>query len=324
MPRLHVLTGTSFDSLEPITHFVNTGRAHRIHSDRFEGKVAVYIKGFRDVHGQPLNSEYFERPDRKGITWSIQVQGRFLQPHSTNDVLFGNTFDRPLKLPWGSSAALKFMKFIDPALEHDLTSPTKPWALSPLIATVPNFVHSHVGVHHVPEDQSPERGEEGLFPPPTSISDDTSHLSVISAAPSDDSQDGAETTSKSDPTALRFRTSGERRKYFRKEVNRKDLIFGPDDLISIDFCYGFLEFNPKLVLRLPGGITFDLMKYWEGQPVRFVCCERKQSSNGEEDDGSPTGKLFWCVSIELAEDEEAKDGATEDEEERAGDSVDID
>lgn len=193
----------------------------------------------------------------------------------------------------------------------------------------------------MPEDQSPEKGEEGLFPPPTSISDDTSHLSVISAAPSDDSQDGAETTSKSDPTALRFRTSGERRKYFRKEVNRKDLIFGPDvrpfvltscldtntiaqDLISIDFCYGFLEFNPKLVLRLPGGITFDLMKYWEGQPVRFVCCERKQSSNGEEDDGSPTGKLFWCVSIELAEDEEAKDGATEDEEERAGDSVDID
>lgn len=66
------------------------------------------------------------------------------------------------------------------------------------------------------------------------------------------------------------------------------------------------------------------MKYWDKQPVRFVCCERKQSSNGEGDDGSPTGKLFWCVSIELAEDEEAKDGTTEDEEERAGDSVDID
>jgi len=119
-------------------------------------------------------------------------------------------------------------RFVDPALEHDLTSPTKPWALSPLIATVPNFVHSHVGVHHVPEDKSSERREEGLFPPPTSISDDTSHLSVISVAPSDDSQDGAEPASKSDPVALRFRTSGERRKYFRKEFNRKDLIFGPN------------------------------------------------------------------------------------------------
>jgi len=76
MPRLHVLAGPSVDALEPITHFVNTGHAHRIHSDMFEGKVAVYVKGFTDAHGQPLHAEYFERPDRKGITWSIQVQGR--------------------------------------------------------------------------------------------------------------------------------------------------------------------------------------------------------------------------------------------------------
>ena len=26
--------------------------------------------------------------------------------------MFGNTFDRPLKLPWGSGAALKFMKWV--------------------------------------------------------------------------------------------------------------------------------------------------------------------------------------------------------------------
>ena len=69
-----------------------------------------------------------------------------------DDVMFGNTFDRPLKLPWGSGAALKFMKcvfeispsmgrsglisdpssslcsFVDPTLEHALDSAT-PWAL---------------------------------------------------------------------------------------------------------------------------------------------------------------------------------------------------
>ncbi|KAL4079548.1 hypothetical protein J3A83DRAFT_4210548 [Scleroderma citrinum] len=309
MPRLHVLAGPSLDALEPITHFVNTSRAYPIHSDRFEGKVAIYIKGFINTQDQPLRSEYFERPDRKGITWSIQVQGRFLHPHSTNDILFGNTFDRPLKLPWGSSAALKFMKFVDPALEHNLTSPTKPWALSPLVATVPHFVHSHVEVQHVSEDKSSETG----FPPLTSISDNTSHLSIISTSPSDASHDGTQFASKSDPKNLRFRTSSERRKYFSKEVNRKDLIFGPNDLISIDFCYGFLEFNPTIVLRLPGGITFDLMKYWDRQPVRFVCCERKKPTDGEGDDGSPIGKLFWCMSIELAEDGEARDGNEEAE-----------
>ena len=36
--------------------------------------------------------------------------GRFLQEYSADDILFGNTFDRPLKLPWGSGAALRFMK----------------------------------------------------------------------------------------------------------------------------------------------------------------------------------------------------------------------
>lgn len=84
------------------------------------------IKGFIDPEGQVKDSEYFARGDRQGITWSIQVQGkawlvpffvnlstavgRFLHRYSADDILFGNTFDRPLELPWGSSAALKFMQ----------------------------------------------------------------------------------------------------------------------------------------------------------------------------------------------------------------------
>ena len=41
---------------------------------------------------------------------TLRFSGRFLRPISADDVLFGNTFDRPLKLPWGSGAALKFMQ----------------------------------------------------------------------------------------------------------------------------------------------------------------------------------------------------------------------
>jgi hypothetical protein len=82
------------------------------------------------------------------------------------------------------------------------------------------------------------------------------------------------------------------------------MTFGPQDLITLDFCYGFLEFSPSLALRLPGGISFDLMHYWDGQPVRFVCCERRKHTSDEELGGDPWGKVFWCVSIELASDEE--------------------
>ncbi|TFY78465.1 hypothetical protein EWM64_g5545 [Hericium alpestre] len=109
MPRLRVVAGPSMSELRPIP--ANSGIPYPITSDAFEGKVLVYIKGFTDKDSNILDSEYFHREDRKGITWSIQVQGRFLQPHSADDIMFGNTFDRPLKLPWGSGAALKFMKY---------------------------------------------------------------------------------------------------------------------------------------------------------------------------------------------------------------------
>lgn len=308
MPGLRVRAGTCVEGLQDITELVNTGRALPLRCDRFEGEVAVYIKGFRNSRGQPSYSEYFQRPDRKGITWSVQVKGRFLQPHSANDVLLGNTFDRSLRLPWGSGLALQFAKFVDPALEHNLTSDTKPWALSPLVATVPHFMH--VRADHVPEEQ-----EE--FPPRTSISDDTSQLSMASVSPAKGNRSEAQTC-KDDHAAYRFRTPGERRKYFNKETNRKDLVFGPDDIITIDFCYGFLEFYPDIILRLPAGITFDLMKYWDKQPIRFVCGTRRRPSEGrEEEDDEPTAEMFWCVEVVSADDDETVG-------EKSRDSEDVD
>ena len=38
--------------------------------------------------------------------------GRFLDTHCADDILFGNIFDRPLKLPWGFGAVLKFMRYV--------------------------------------------------------------------------------------------------------------------------------------------------------------------------------------------------------------------
>jgi hypothetical protein len=75
MPRLSVVAGPSLDALVPIT--VNSGIPHNIVSDAFEGQILAYIKGFPAEEGIGLQneSEYFQREDRKGITWSIQTQG---------------------------------------------------------------------------------------------------------------------------------------------------------------------------------------------------------------------------------------------------------
>ena len=77
-------------------------------------------------------------------------------------------------------------------------------------------------------------------------------------------------------------------------------------MLTTDFCYGFLSF-PSLALNLPGGISFDLKKYWDGQPVRFVCVDRQQNREDETGEVGEAVKdederTFWCVVVEAAED----------------------
>ncbi|KAI0792507.1 DUF1769-domain-containing protein [Abortiporus biennis] len=273
MPRLRVSAGPSFEQLQPVE--VNTDKATPVSSEEFEGQVAVYIKGFIDENGRVEHSNYFEK--RKGVTWSIQVQGRFLQRRSADDILFGNTFERPLRHPWLIGTALKFMHYIDPSLEHDLTSRTKPWALAPLVATMPHLMHHPTHeTHHIPQ-----------FPSSQPITDHTPSLI------SHHHHKGKEGKAKAN--------FSKRRSHFQNPAKRKEVMLGPEDVITADFCYDFLNFSADgIVLRLPGGISFDLMRYWDGQPVRFQCCER--IPKGETVDGLPWGRVFWCVVIELAED----------------------
>jgi len=368
MRHLRVLAGPTPTSLVPISHIVNTEKSHSISSDYFEGNVVVNVKGFTDPNGRILDSEYFHRQDRMDITWSIQVQGRFLQHHTADDILFGNIFEKPLNLPWGSGVVLKFMSFVDPTLEHDLGSQTKPWALSPLISTMPHFSHTRLhGIHSPSRSHSHNCSSESVqhqeplqnyrqhhvfdandlrlppFPPKKSIKDDLSHIHLRSrsSGSSPDFSSSSRSSSSSSLTEdvqqsnvkgrlkkvnkillknmrlppmdshsfdthfLDIHTAQQRQALFHKASRRKEVTFGPHDLLTMDFCYGFIEFNPSLSLRLPG-VSFDLTKYWDGQPVRFVCCQRKQEVGGgagaHDNDDDPWGMVFWCVQIELAKE----------------------
>ncbi|KAF7315224.1 hypothetical protein MIND_00036800 [Mycena indigotica] len=311
MPTLRVLAGPSPQQLSPITELVNSNIPFAIRSAQFDGSVVVFIKGLNQVDPTSqtcAENEYFGRQERSGVTWSIQVQGRFLTPRSSNDILFGNIFERPLKLPWGTGAALKFMKLIDPTLSHDLTctATSKPWALSPLVSTMPYLKHTRVDANNAPPK----------FPSPASITDDTDSLYLCAASDFPTSRAGTpssmgSSSSQSSGSSSRSQksvkkaksrdvpramSSQQRRSFFSSESHRQAVVFGPNDVITTDFCYGFLEFAPALRLRLPGGLGFDLARYWDGQPVRFVCCERKCEDDGSDD---PWGRPLWCVSIEL-------------------------
>jgi hypothetical protein len=74
MSDLRILAGPDLDHLEDMTVLVNSGRAHTITSDAFDGAVAMYIKGFPADDTGPAKA-YFDDPTRAGCTWSIQFQG---------------------------------------------------------------------------------------------------------------------------------------------------------------------------------------------------------------------------------------------------------
>ncbi|KAH8828982.1 hypothetical protein DL96DRAFT_1021869 [Flagelloscypha sp. PMI_526] len=346
MPHLRVLAGSSLDALQPISDIINCGKSCKVSNRFFEGELSASIRDFINEEGEKVpNGPYFGQPGKDSITWSIVTKGRFLVPINADDVLFGNTFDRPLKLPWGTSAALKFASYIDPTLEHDLSSTTKPWALSPLISTMPNLRHRR---------ESWEEATEDPFPPKVAIQDSTSqlHLARISRTESgrhsrassiassiDDLDDpdtptqakilkksksksslyklkkvsrsvtslmsnksGHSSISEDDEGAYNFASASQRRKFFADAEARKDVIFGPEDIILTDFCYGFFSFSPTIALQIPGGIEFDLMHYWDRQPVRFVCCARKGWDPDEEKENTPWGTVFWCMALEVVDD----------------------
>jgi hypothetical protein len=72
-------------------------------------------------------------------------------------------------------------RYVDPTLEHDLMSETKPWALSPLISTMPHFVHERINdIRTSPVLE--HKWSESSFPPSQSIGEDTSQLQFAIAS----------------------------------------------------------------------------------------------------------------------------------------------
>ncbi|GAA5881249.1 hypothetical protein JCM3774_002863 [Rhodotorula dairenensis] len=265
-PRIICRAGPSLDALSPVD--VNRTPIH-IDGPHFRGDVSVRLKDYRGPRSE--EGKYARQPEQPfmadGDTWSISFQGTWKQQVTADEVLFGNVWQKPIKsyLPYGTSAALRFMKYVDPSMDCDLYA-DKPWALSPLFATLQYL--SAVAV------ESADPATPGTDPEfvPDSFPEDVSAL--VPAADADSLRD--------QPAA--------RRSYFSKPTNRTATTFGPGDRIRGDFSHGFLNFD-SLSVALPGGLSFSLAKYWNGEPVVFSCQKRG------------TGEPFFVVSFTLENDD---------------------
>ena len=159
-----------------------------------------------------------------------------------------------------------FSSYIDPTLEHDLLSPTKPWALSPLICTMPHFMHTRVPAADSYNNTAITRqvGSNSRscylppFPPTQSIRDSTDdlYLTVVQGPDfSDSSSSSSSSSSLSIPKPItwsslgvkdavkkavkrrsinvesdvpRFEGAGQRRSYFNSASRRELIQFGPE------------------------------------------------------------------------------------------------
>ncbi|CAG8565241.1 11016_t:CDS:2 [Paraglomus occultum] len=260
--KLRIRVGPSYDPSTLTTILPNNDdNPFLLTSEHFIGHICIRI---RDYNGVVLPGQQVRRTspwfDGNNEQYSIQVHGRFKGDKWTgDDIVFGNDFDQPIRLPPGSWIGLKILQFIDPGLEADVYSP-KPWAYSPFLVTM-NAIRLTI-------DNSPS------FPPWPSPNGEhiAESISLLDQLPSF-------------PSA--------RRRYFSNKENRERLKITEDQVWDLDFFNAYIDFD-KFAVKLPG-FEIGVMKYWDGQPLRYVCKSRDASA------------IFFVVVFELIEEDETSE-----------------
>ncbi|WFC99588.1 hypothetical protein MYAM1_002333 [Malassezia yamatoensis] len=299
-PKLRISAGPDAEHLE-IVSVNHDNHPFVIDSERFRGRLAVRIKDFRGEapSGETASktSEYFKEPYGDGMTYSIQVQ-----------------------------------------VKHDLYA-DKPWAFSPMLATMFRVQANRASEPYEassaqelfkskrwPEFPSPETGAEQHF-----VKED---LSPLFYSTEDGENTLNEETGIDKTTVEKLHSedvsvaSSARASWMGKKAHREKLNITESDVITVDFCNGFIDFN-TLQLVLPYmNLHFDLQKYWDGQPVRYVAKNIETNEvyfvvhNNEEETSSDKQKSGASKEPESKEDQaQARDeDQTEDDSEESSDA----
>ncbi|MCO5565304.1 hypothetical protein L7F22_018977 [Adiantum nelumboides] len=273
-PRLRVSAGPSVDKLSLI-RVNDEDHPLTIKTDDFVGRLTVRIQGFtgirpgandEDEAASDVETHYFEHSYAKGCTWSIQVQGKFKEEISVDNLMYGNQFDKPIRdrLPWGTSVALRAINIIDPNLQHDLYA-DQPWAFGPLVTSM-----TRVNVERKQEEPAEDFKDWPAFPAGRSeddyVQEDTSVL--LCKNDKGDLLEEIEENGFADShtlTQLKDTASGHthRARLWGNQSVRQAGKVTPNDIVSLAFDNGFIDFNTlRVVLPYTGGMGFDLQKYW--------------------------------------------------------------
>lgn len=86
------------------------------------------------------------------------------------------------------------------------------------------------------------------------------------------------------PAALsQFDKPRKRRAFFSNPTESSVLQITPSDVLSIELCYGRISY-PDVRLRLPFGISFDLLHFIRWQPMRIMAVRRYSQGGRPRDE----------------------------------------
>jgi len=295
---LRVTAGSVYDIDQHQLVSVNDAKPISIESEHMKVDLNVRIQSYRGLpHSAPRTSAYFDLPPHDKNKDQYSICFRFT-PKSTingNDLVFGNDFDHPIRdrLPPGFNTAFRIVKWVvDPGLDGDVYA-DKPYMYGPAASSV-NTLHIGKG-----EEIHPEAG-------------------LIFTEGGDD--EGVKSRKEKGIPE----TEAARKKHFLVEENRKQWDWEEGQSYGCDFFNPYLDFN-AFALRLPG-FTLPVMKYWDGQPLRYVLKNRATDQtmfvvlftlylkedideHGNPKEGVEGGKPFELLDDETREKHERKKNA---------------
>ncbi|QSZ29764.1 hypothetical protein DSL72_004281 [Monilinia vaccinii-corymbosi] len=314
---LQVTAGSGYDISKHQIVPVNQAKCVKIENELCEVDLNVRIQDYRGLpRSSPTTSPYFDLPphDRNQDQYSIGFRFKPKRDISAEDLVFGNDFDHPIRdrLPPGFNAAFRFVKWmVDPGLDGDVYA-DEPYLYGPAASS---FNVLYVG-------EGGESADAGL---------------VFEEGGDEEGEEHRMECGIPEGEAAR-------KKYFLTEANRRDWDWEEGRTYGCDFFNAYLDFN-NFSLKLPG-FTMPIMKYWDGQGLRYVLKDRKTGEvlfvvlftlylkedvdeNGRLKDGVEGGKPFDLLPKEVAEKHlreknGEQEGKEEEEEEENNDDEDID
>lgn len=288
--RLRVTAGPTYDRSTHTLVPVNTSTPLIITTAASTTTLHIRFSSFKSTPSLPLppTHAYFSHPThaKEKDLYSFQL---LFTPHADingADLVWGNDFDRPIRdvLPHGFRIFWNIGKWIDPGLEGDLYA-DKPWVWGSVLSSMNVIAVAAPGGATTPQETEISDVEQTETPPVGGPGAGWDGDTVLA-------EDMAAATA---PTGIPV-AAGARKKFFLERERREAFVYRKGWRYGLDFFGPWLDFA-GFELRLPG-YALNLLKYWDGQPVRYALRNAK------------TGEVYLCMLldfVEVGEDGEEKE-----------------